>query len=85
MLLKFNALPIFKQNSLNAVPNLPRAMQPCELAGKLKKYTDDVIYYDDLTEGFRAAEESLDKDEVLVIFGSLYLAGAVRSIIRPVR
>ena len=73
--------PVVEEYVCVAVPNLPRAMQPEELAECLKGYGKKISYYDDLESGVKMTLEKASPADVVVVFGSLYLAGAVRSIV----
>lgn len=68
-------LPHCKSAVTVTVENNPRAMSALELAQKAKEYCGDVESAENLTEALKIAES---KGESVFIFGSLYLASAVR-------
>lgn len=60
-------------------PSNPRAMGSEELAGKIKAICNNIKSCDDPCKAFDLARASVSSDEALVVCGSLYLAGDVRS------
>ena len=82
----FDAIsPVAEKYVCVSVPDLPRAMEPERLADELKAYSSNVTYFNDLREGVELTMSRASEDEVIVVFGSLYLAGAVRNILKPVK
>jgi len=58
----------------------------CEsLAQKSKKYCENVSHIKDCTEALSEALNRLEKDSALIIFGSLYLAGELRPILKQIQ
>lgn len=67
-------------------PDIPRAMPADELAALLRAMPAlreaEIIVPDDIETGVRAAVRGADEDDALVCFGSLYLAGPMRQLLR---
>lgn len=73
---------IFLCNHLITVaPNNSRAMSANKLAEKAKEFCDKVEDISDLEEAVLKALSLADDESVVLIFGSLYLAGRIRPII----
>lgn len=73
---------IFLCNHLITVaPNNSRAMSANKLAEKAKEFCDKVEDISDLEEAVLKALSLADDESVVLIFGSLYLAGEIRPII----
>ena len=53
----------------------PRALSPEELAKLAQPYFAQVEWYDQVQTGLEAALEGLEKDEMLLVCGSFFLAG----------
>lgn len=60
----------------------PRTISAIELKEKLKPYCNNVEACDDPIEAFNNAKLNLDKDEMLLVCGSLYLAAQIENIIK---
>ncbi len=73
-------LPKFEE-IITVTPNNPRKMPSKELAETVKKYCPCVMPFDDLKEAFMSALSKAGKDDVIIVFGSLYLASDMRKII----
>lgn len=63
-------------------PVSPRALSAEDLAAELRARGADAVACGDIAQGLRTAREAAGEDGALVIFGSLYLAGAVRTEFR---
>jgi dihydrofolate synthase/folylpolyglutamate synthase len=59
-------------------PDNPRAMSCDELGEIAKMYCERVITIPSPVEAVKYASEALDNNDVLLVVGSLYLAGEVR-------
>ena len=59
-------------------PKNPRAMKCLELAGIAKKYSKEVIATENVKDALKAANLMMDKNTLLLVVGSLYLAGEIR-------
>lgn len=57
-------------------PISPRALKAEEMAAVIKKYNDNVEAETDIIAAIEKAKKSADKDSVVLICGSLYLAGS---------
>ncbi len=62
-------------------PNSPRSMSYTELTSKVKKYNNHVAGYQRILEAVIEAKSKAGKDDVVLVFGSLYMIGEVRSIL----
>ncbi|MEA3424353.1 MAG: folylpolyglutamate synthase/dihydrofolate synthase family protein [Bacillota bacterium] len=62
-------------------PNSPRSMSYTELTSKVKKYNNHVLGYERILEAVIEARSKVGKDDVVLVFGSLYMIGEVRSIL----
>ncbi len=62
-----------------AKANVPRALSAKELAIAAKKYCDNVIVEDSCLDAVKKALKERDKDGLVLICGSFYLAGEVRN------
>lgn len=58
----------------------PRSLSAEELAQTAKQYCEDVLVADDLNFAVQKGRELVAEDGMLLIFGSLYLAGDIREI-----
>lgn len=76
-------LPIFKKLTL-VKPDNKRAMDLHEESNIAKKYNKNISYSLDLEDTLKLELSMLDKNDILVIFGSLYLCSDVKSIMRKV-
>ncbi len=62
-------------------PPSPRAVEADELASMLSEKGIKATPYDDLSKAYGTCLENTSKEDVLMICGSLYLAGDIREII----
>ena len=62
-------------------PNSSRSMSCADLTLKVKKYHTRVTGYERILEAVIAAKSKAGKDDVVLVFGSLYMIGEVRSIL----
>ncbi|MEI7884290.1 MAG: folylpolyglutamate synthase/dihydrofolate synthase family protein [Clostridia bacterium] len=60
-------------------PNSPRAGDWLALATEAKKYTDDVIAYEDINVAVEQGLKSCKEDEMLCITGSIYMISEART------
>jgi dihydrofolate synthase / folylpolyglutamate synthase len=67
---------------ITTTPDNPRALSPEELKEKIEKYNKEVIALDSIEKAIDYALKNSHKDEVIISAGSLYMIGAVRSIIK---
>jgi len=63
---------------VTVTPQNPRALTSYEMAMALSPYCDDITYADSVSEGARLAFSKLNAGDVLLCWGSLYIAGDVR-------
>lgn len=63
---------------ITVTPDNPRSMSAEEFGGVCRKYCNDVEIASSVSEGAKLAFESLQKDDILLCWGSLYIAGEVR-------
>lgn len=59
-------------------PNNPRAMKAEDLSNIGKKYCSSVISFDNAVEGVDYVLKHIEKDDIFLCVGSLYLAGEIR-------
>ncbi len=59
-----------------------RAMPREELKGIAMEFCDDVVAAPSLAEALETADRKLDENGVLIVTGSLYLAGEIRGLLR---
>lgn len=71
-------LPLCKSVITVTVPNNPRAMDAEELSQKAEKYCGDVMVAENLDLALKQAK---NKGNTIFIFGSFYLASAVRPLL----
>ncbi len=72
-------LPLCK--SLTAVaPNNPRALKAEDLAGLARECLSDVTVADNMEQAMRIPLSKAGKQDVILIFGSLYLAAEIRPV-----
>lgn len=64
-------------------PDSPRAMEPDELAIKVRRYCPDVTVESDIEKAVAMGLKRVAEDGVLLFTGSLYLIGKVRGLLRP--
>lgn len=64
-------------------PDSPRAMEPDELAIKVRGYCPDVTVESDIEKAVAMGLKRVAEDGVLLFTGSLYLIGKVRGLLRP--
>ena len=62
-------------------PNNNRALSSIKLADTAKKFCNNVKYFNNINEALQNALNNLHPDDVLIIFGSLYLAGEIRPLL----
>lgn len=65
---------------ITVTPTNPRALPAEDLAKVVKAWCDDVTAAQSLKKALSCALEQLDRDDVLLICGSLYLAGDMREM-----
>ena len=65
---------------ITVTPTNPRALPAEDLAQVVKAWCDDVTAAQSLKKALNCALEQLDRDDVLLICGSLYLAGDMREM-----
>lgn len=63
---------------VTVTPNNPRALSSKQMADTLSKYCADVTPIDDVKSAAHYALSLLEENDVLVCWGSLYIAGEVR-------
>jgi len=63
-------------------PDSPRAMPPERLAERVRAYCQNVSVEPNVERALDIAIQDLDEDDLLLVSGSLYLIGKVRSYIR---
>lgn len=73
-------LPLFDE-IVAVAPDNPRKMPPEELARLVRPYCPKVTPIDDLTEAYHLALSKTGDNDILIVFGSLYLAADMRKII----
>lgn len=66
------------------VADNPRAMSADELEQKAKKYCCNTISFDSAAEAIEYAKNNIDDYDCLLVCGSLYLAGEVRSKLKNI-
>jgi len=64
-------------------PDSPRAMDPAELAVKVKRYCRDVTVEPDVERATAMGLGKVARDGVLLFTGSLYLIGRIRGLLSP--
>lgn len=64
-------------------PDSLRAMEPDELAIKVRRYCPDVTVESDIEKAVAMGLKRVAEDGVLLFTGSLYLIGKVRGLLRP--
>lgn len=64
-------------------PDSPRAMEPDELAIKVRGYCPDVTVESDIEKAVAMGLKRVAEDGVLLFTGSLYLIGKVRGLLKP--
>ena len=69
------------ENVICVKPNVPRALPVEDLANGAKKYCKNVFVANDLQSAIRLANKK-SVDNSLFVFGSLYLASEIRSLLR---
>lgn len=74
-------LPMFDE-IVTTEPDNPRKMSAEELADIVKKYCSKVISHQNIKSAFETAISKTEKNDALIIFGSLYLASDMRKIIK---
>jgi dihydrofolate synthase/folylpolyglutamate synthase len=62
--------------AIAAEPISPRALKAEQMAEMIRQYKDDVEAESDIAKAIEKAKKSADKDSVVLVCGSLYLAGA---------
>lgn len=68
------------QAAVTVTPSNPRALSAHELAEAAKPYCEDVTEAEGLKSALKLALNKIDRDGVLLICGSLYLAGDMREM-----
>ncbi len=63
---------------ITVTPDNPRALSAKEFAEVCKKYCSDTLYANSIKEGALLALSSLENDDILLCWGSLYIAGEIR-------
>ena len=63
-------------------PDSPRAMEPSQLSTKVLKYCHKVIVEPNIPDAIDKAIDMAGHEGVIIICGSLYLAGSARSYIK---
>lgn len=63
-------------------PDSPRAMDPAELAMRVKRYCQDVVVEPNIEKAAARGFSKVHQDGVLLFTGSLYLIGKVRGLLR---
>ena len=63
---------------ITVTPDNPRALSAKEFAEVCRKYSSDVLYANSIKEGALLALSSLENDDILLCWGSLYIAGEIR-------
>lgn len=67
---------------LTVTPSNPRAITAKELAEKINRFGTKSQSFDNIKDAYEYAINSIDKNEVLIVCGSLYLCSDVYSIIK---
>ncbi|MBN2260348.1 MAG: bifunctional folylpolyglutamate synthase/dihydrofolate synthase [Clostridiales bacterium] len=62
-------------------PNSPRSMPYIDLMNHVREYHDNVSGFERILEAIIEARARANKEDVVLVFGSLYLIGEVRSIL----
>lgn len=72
--------PLMKESNcfICVTPDNPRAMSAKELSRIASKYCKEVIPVPDAVSGVEVAADTLEEGDILLVVGSLYLAGEVR-------
>ncbi|MBQ7596056.1 MAG: bifunctional folylpolyglutamate synthase/dihydrofolate synthase [Clostridia bacterium] len=65
-----------------ATVNVPRSMSAAELMEKVSLYCDDTKAFNTSEQAFTALKSVVESDEMLLVCGSLYLAGEVENFIK---
>ena len=63
-------------------PNSDRAISSEELKNKISKYVDDVISIENIEDAVKYTLDNAKVDEVIISAGSLYMIGAVRTLVK---
>ncbi len=69
----------FARKIIITKPNSPRAGDWFALATEAKKYTDDVMAYEDINTAVELGLKSCENDELLCITGSIYMIAEART------
>ncbi|MCC0630590.1 MULTISPECIES: folylpolyglutamate synthase/dihydrofolate synthase family protein [unclassified Clostridioides] len=73
-------LPHFNK-VITTTPNNPRAINSDTLREKVLKYVDDVTSKHEIEDAVNYTLETSSKDDVIISAGSLYMIGAVRTLV----
>ena len=74
-------VPLFEE-IITVSPHNPRAMSAEELAEIISQYDIPVSAEDDYETAYKKALSKADRNDAVIIFGSLYLSGDMRKIIK---
>lgn len=74
-------VPLFEE-IITVSPHNPRAMSAEELAEIISQYDIPVSAEDDYETAYQKALSKADRNDAVIIFGSLYLSGDMRKIIK---
>lgn len=72
-----NLIPLAKR-VITTTPNSPRSMKAEDLAVKAYEFCDDVYHIDDPCKAYDFAKTVTEKEDGIIVCGSLYLAGDIR-------
>lgn len=75
--------PVVSEYVCTTVPGTPRAMEAGRLKDFLSGYGKPVTLAEDPESAILEAKSLADRGGAAVVFGSIYLAGAVRNVLRP--
>lgn len=65
-------------------PNNPRKMKASDLADKMSNYSKNAIVEPSIKEAVDIALKRAESDDIVIFFGSLYMIGDVRGILRTI-
>ncbi len=74
-------IPLFEE-VITVAPHNPRAMSENDLAQMIRKYGTDATPQKEYSHAFQKALELAGTDKAIIIFGSLYLAGDMRKVVK---
>lgn len=72
-------LPLFSSLIVLEIKNNERSYSPEEIYSLAKKYNRNVIYKSSVAEALSLVYYTANKEDIVIIFGSLYLAGNIRN------